>query len=180
MEQKQCYTCCEKKPVREFYLDKAKKDGRSYECKECQKRRQYTYRNWAGRLCDYARRRARKKNLPFDLTPAYLRTLYVKHCPALGMELFYGAGKGELRGLDNASLDRILPDLGYVRGNVQIISFQANVLKGRLNPRQMIFFGRWLVRTGAQNSRLTSGREPAFLSRAAPSRPAVCSHIRVA
>ena len=148
MEQKQCYTCCETRPTAEFYCDKAKKDGLSYECKGCLKRRQYAYRNWAGRLCDYARRRARKKALPFDITPAYLRTLFVKRCPALGVELFYGAGKGKDPAPNSASLDRISPGLGYVRGNVQIISLQANIIKGRLTPREMIWFGRWLNKCG--------------------------------
>ena len=38
-------------------------------------------------------------------------------------------GSSDRHAPDNASLDRLLPKLGYVRGNVSIISMRANRLK---------------------------------------------------
>lgn len=48
------------------------------------------------------------------------------HCPILGIELDYFAEKANEGSL---SFDRINPKLGYVNGNVQIISWRANRLK---------------------------------------------------
>jgi len=51
------------------------------------------------------------------------------HCPVLGLELVYpGHGKG--RTSCSASLDRLDNTKGYVPGNVAIISWRANKLKG--------------------------------------------------
>jgi hypothetical protein len=52
------------------------------------------------------------------------------HCPLLGIELTYKSC-GNNRTPDNyATLDRIDSTKGYVPGNVQILSFRANTLKG--------------------------------------------------
>jgi hypothetical protein len=48
------------------------------------------------------------------------------HCPMLGIELDYFA---ETRQENSPSFDRINNSLGYVKGNVQIISLRANRIK---------------------------------------------------
>lgn len=48
------------------------------------------------------------------------------HCPVLGMELNYFA---EFRQENSVSFDRIDSNLGYVKGNVEIISWRANRIK---------------------------------------------------
>jgi hypothetical protein len=52
-----------------------------------------------------------------------------KYCPILGIELH--SGKGVSHGFkDNlASLDRVDSSLGYVPGNIRVISWRANRLK---------------------------------------------------
>lgn len=49
-------------------------------------------------------------------------------CPILGIPLFRGKGVGS-HGPNSPSLDRIIPVLGYIRGNIQVISQRANVIK---------------------------------------------------
>ena len=50
----------------------------------------------------------------------------IETCPVLGIPL-YSDGRDN----QNApSLDRFIPSLGYVKGNVFVISRRANVLKG--------------------------------------------------
>lgn len=47
-------------------------------------------------------------------------------CPVLGIPLVLGQGKLH----DNSpTLDRIIPELGYVKGNVKVISYKANRIK---------------------------------------------------
>ena len=48
------------------------------------------------------------------------------HCPVLGIELDYFA---DSRSENSPSFDRIDPKLGYVKGNVAIISWRANRIK---------------------------------------------------
>lgn len=50
------------------------------------------------------------------------------HCPVLGIELDYYSLAGK-RSENSASFDRINPKLGYVKGNVIIMSWRANRIK---------------------------------------------------
>src|SRR5579885_873938 len=75
-------------------------------------------------IFQHARKRAKEKNIPFDITADDL--VVPKFCPILGIELCVN----EKHAKDNSiSLDRIVPELGYVRGNVAIISYKANTIK---------------------------------------------------
>lgn len=79
------------------------------------------------RLLSNARRRSKVFGIRFDLTSADLEVMPT-HCPILGIPLSWEGGRAEMG--STPSLDRIDPALGYVRGNVQIISTRANVEKG--------------------------------------------------
>lgn len=59
------------------------------------------------------------------------------HCPVFGLELEYGwSGKG--RRLPNkATLDKVDPKLGYVPGNVFVISWHANSRKRDMNVGEL-------------------------------------------
>jgi hypothetical protein len=48
-------------------------------------------------------------------------------CPVLGIPLYLSRGKA---GPNSPSLDRINNSKGYISGNVFVISYRANVLKG--------------------------------------------------
>lgn len=70
------------------------------------------------------------------------------HCPVLGVKLAYGPGRGR-KLYENgtaASLDRIHNHLGYVKGNVIVISLRANLLKGQATVEELRkiadFYGR--------------------------------------
>lgn len=75
------------------------------------------------RMLRNARRRAKELNLPFNLeerdicVPAY--------CPILGVPLEVGSLDRD----NSPSLDRIIPERGYTRGNVVVLSMRANRLK---------------------------------------------------
>lgn len=85
--------------------------------KTAEERREYL-RKW------HARARAKKLELPFTITIDDI--VIPNFCPILGIELKKGEGKSH----DNSpSLDRIIPSLGYVPGNIQVISYRANRIK---------------------------------------------------
>jgi hypothetical protein len=91
-----------------------------------------------------AKRRARMAGVPFTITEADL--VIPTHCPALGLPLAHGEGK-----IDGASpsLDRIRPELGYVKGNVVVISERANRIKTDAASAEILAVGRWLDSLGA-------------------------------
>lgn len=93
-----------------------------------------------------ARLRARELGLPFDLTPGYVRNLYetTRVCPALGVPLAH-TKLGSNRDFA-PSLDRVVPDRGYVMGNVVVISTLANRIKNSANATQIRAVADWLDR----------------------------------
>ena len=111
-------------------------------CKECQsvKAKSYWQRNglrlvskkMAQHKCDprhkllaAAKHRAKALGLPFNLTLADLPV--PDRCPVLGIPLVV-AGRRMQDG--SPSVDKIIPALGYVPGNVCVVSWRANRLKG--------------------------------------------------
>jgi hypothetical protein len=94
---------------------------------ERKKRDQDKYNRTEGKFLSSIKWRARKNNIPFNLTIEDI--VFPSTCPVLGFPLKgnYDGGSGYHR--DSPSLDRINPKLGYVKGNVRIISSRANLLK---------------------------------------------------
>ncbi len=70
-----------------------------------------------------AKQRAEKFGYPFEVTENDLTLPEV--CPVLGIPLKIGGRK-----YDSPSIDKIIPELGYVKGNVAIVSLRANQMKG--------------------------------------------------
>ena len=85
-----------------------------------------------------ARRRAKRKGIPFEITAADIER--PEFCPVLGLRLVYGASGKSRRLYENgaaASLDRIKNERGYVKNNVLIVSLRANLLKGQASIAEL-------------------------------------------
>lgn len=89
-------------------------------------------------LLQSAKGRAKRTGVPFDLTLEDIRV--PKFCPILGLELTPGSGK---RSDSSPSLDRLRGSMGYVRGNVEVISLRANRIKNNASPRELAAIARW-------------------------------------
>ena len=77
------------------------------------------------KMLERAKARAVKKNIPFNLTLDDFELPAT--CPVLGTEILLGT---DYATRDQApSLDRVIPALGYVKGNVIVISYRANRIK---------------------------------------------------
>ena len=74
-----------------------------------------------------SRQGAKRRGLEFTISVGDLEPL-PSHCPILGLPLDY-AVKGRTPQPNAASVDRVDNDLGYVPGNVRVISFRANSIK---------------------------------------------------
>lgn len=120
---KKCGKCLKIKMFNEFRKNKNSAFGYSYFCKTCDNQRVYT-RDKRKVLINAAKKRAKDANLDFDLDLNDI--LLPKYCPILGIELTFN----NFKACDNSySIDRIDPNKGYIKGNVQIISFKANTIK---------------------------------------------------
>src|SRR6266851_6872984 len=79
-------------------------------------------------LCN-ARTRSKTMHIESNLT---LEDLTIpEYCPILEIKLGFGSGDR------SPSIDRIVPNLGYVKGNVQIISLRANKIKNNATPEEL-------------------------------------------
>lgn len=95
--------------------------------------------NPLGNILQQARRRAKLKNVPFDITTDDVEV--PEFCPVLGLRL----AVNEDHVKDNSmTIDRIVPELGYVKGNVAIISFKANTIKNNASIEELEKVLQWL------------------------------------
>ena len=71
-----------------------------------------------------ARCRAKRNNIPFSIDMEDVIVPLI--CPVFGITLMRGSGK---QVAESPTLDRVEASLGYVKGNVRVISWKANRLK---------------------------------------------------
>lgn len=73
-----------------------------------------------------AKNRAKTLGLPFDITPDDI--VIPEFCPVF-TDLRLEFSSGPTRPDNSPSLDRVQPHLGYVKGNIRVISMKANRIK---------------------------------------------------
>lgn len=110
-----CYECQRK-------LDKVRRDKNKEAYKEARRKVQEK----DPRYIIYYRAKDRAKEKGFDFTITIDDIVIPEVCPILGIPLVLGKGKV---GDNSYSLDRIDSAKGYVKGNVRVISYKANVIK---------------------------------------------------
>ena len=162
-----CTKCGKEKPLEEFSRNKQGKYGRRAFCKECEHKIQNSPERLARRnelrklrrendeyrlarnlkdtetrhnnedsikkaLVRAAKARAKKKGIPFDITIEDF--ILPEKCPLLEIPLTVGYGNSQE---NSYSLDKIIPDLGYVKGNVWVISNKANMIKNNASLEEL-------------------------------------------
>jgi hypothetical protein len=90
-----------------------------------------------------ALKRARKEKLPFDIDIDYLNSIRNSLCPIFGIILSWGNWDKYGRNA-SPSLDRIIPEYGYIKGNVCIISNLANKIKQDIGYEELYKIADWL------------------------------------
>lgn len=103
-----------------------------------EKDRQYARLNPDKVMFKSAKGRAKRFGLPFDITLDDVRAAIPAdgRCPITGQDFIRNEGKGG-GGPQSMSLDRVIPELGYVRGNIRVISHLANTLKNNCTDPQI-------------------------------------------
>jgi hypothetical protein len=108
------------------------------------RQRRYRAKNWAKIMFNNARSRAKEKGLPFSIELSDI--VIPDRCPVLDIPI---TKQVENLNDNSPSVDRIRPALGYVKGNVRVISQRANRLKCDGTAAEMLLVHRDLLRIEA-------------------------------
>jgi hypothetical protein len=93
-------------------------------------------------LVSRARGRAKQEDLPFSITDADFEM--PEYCPVFpSLKLEFSNGRGS-RPDNIPTLDKIIPALGYVPGNVAVISMRANRLKSDASVEELQAILDWI------------------------------------
>ena len=161
-----CSKCGLEKNMEDFHRDAHGKQGRKSRCKSCialymlnrknvpgvkeslyQNGRKYDRNNPEARMANSARERAKASGIPCEITKQDI--VIPEMCPILGIYLERGNRKAH----DSApSLDRIIPEVGYVLGNTNVISYRANRIKNDGTAREHLRIADWMdsISSGTQ------------------------------
>jgi hypothetical protein len=107
------------------------------------------YREIAGTNWTYYKKGALRRGFEFDITIEYAWDLFLEQdrkCALSGQDIGFNIKTGSLSKYgyqkNTASLDRIDSKKGYVKGNIQIISYLANTMKNNATNEQLITFSK--------------------------------------
>jgi len=77
--------------------------------------------------------KAKRLGYPFNIDESDI--IIPKKCPLLGIKIKNNGLKNNRA--SSFSIDRIKPSLGYIKGNVRVISFRANMIKNNATPEEL-------------------------------------------
>lgn len=104
-------------------------------------RRKWADRNVEKRMYKNAKSRATRANILFNLEVSDI--VVPPKCPILNIDFKHDNRK--IPKFNSPSLDRIDNNKGYVKGNVQVISYRANTMKGDATPEELLQFAYWVL-----------------------------------
>jgi len=158
---KTCTKCGAEKALSEFNNSSKNKKGVRANCKICDKLRCKVWKeknpdkikatnnkrtisrreNPEVEMLRRARRRSKVQCIPFSIEIDDIKIPEI--CPILGVCLKQSEDRSPSR--YSPSLDKINPDLGYTKGNVQVISYKANTMKSDATFSEMVQFALWIL-----------------------------------
>ena len=147
-----CASCKKLLPIEQFYTNRTETSNynKVYSCKACMSLRQKQYRLQRPHqtVIIYIKSQLKHRlSVPkeFNIDADYLKQIDTTDiCPILGIPMRWHAGRGTGKRQPNTkSIDRIDPNRGYIKGNVQIISWRANKIKQDATFEELIKLGKW-------------------------------------
>lgn len=161
-----CPVCNKDLPYYEFNPSKKGKTGRVWCCKCCEtknagispnnfrknydkefrdlvykQKRESRIRNFTHAMWKAAQNRAKRKGIEFNIEESDI--IIPDKCPLLEVPFEFGT-KGNYS--YSPSLDRIDNTLGYIKGNIQVISSKANAMKNSATLKELQIFCKNILR----------------------------------
>jgi hypothetical protein len=99
-----------------------------------------SYKNYISTLLNHSSKRKKEYNIDIQ----YLLDLYENQkglCNISGTEMTYNHGSNST----NISIDRIDSNLGYIKGNVQLVCYVVNIMKNNFQINEFIMFCEKIV-----------------------------------
>lgn len=131
MDGRVCKKCGTWKPRSEFHAHAMCKGGMNTVCKECRKtvsKNQWKNKTYIQKIYDRAKTRATRKGREFNIE---IEDIVIPDlCPVFGVPLVEDTEYAP-------SIDRIDSSNGYIKGNIQIISRRANLLKNNATIEEL-------------------------------------------
>jgi hypothetical protein len=103
-------------------------------------------RNHIAKTMFNVKRRATAAGIPFELDHKYLCAIAPEYCPIFKTKILWGFGQSGTAGSsgpDSPSLDKIIPEKGYVKGNVAWLSNRANMIKSNATQDELYKVADW-------------------------------------
>lgn len=139
-QHKKCRVCGRVKSFSEFHKNDNGKQlfGIASDCKECRKEKskqdwEKNKNNIKKNIIHRASQRAKKNNILFNITEEDIEIPEI--CPVFNKPFVLGDKDWTY------SIDRINPEIGYIPGNIIIVSNRANVIKNNATPEEIINVG---------------------------------------
>lgn len=126
-----CKTCKQQRERKCFSLHKQCKEGIDVSrCKPCKKSKQdWSLVSYEKRMFNRVKARSLKRGINFSITIEDI--VLPDNCPVFKVPFIYGHNDWTY------SLDRVDPTKGYVKGNIQVISNRANMLKNNASSYEL-------------------------------------------
>lgn len=116
--------------------------------KKAEYRRNARRNNAIGLLVRSAKQRAKARGLPFSITRDDLTM--PASCPCCGRQIVPNQDRSRATHA-SPSLDRVIPALGYVPGNVEIICWRCNDVKADASAAELRAVADWLDNRAEHN-----------------------------
>jgi len=106
-------------------------------------------------LFNEIKKRASKKDIKFEITKEDLRSIYgtVKKCPILEIDIDYSENYIGGPNDNSPSIDRLIPELGYIKENISILSQRANRIKNNGSAEEHILIALWMLKNLGYNEK---------------------------
>lgn len=130
---------------RDKILTKWKKNRSRLTCEEravmASKNREWYEKTIKQRILYRAKERSKETGCPFNITEEDI--ILPELCPLLEIPFVYGSSKSKWY---TYSLDKIEPHKGYVKGNIQVITYLANTMKSSASKEELITFAKNILK----------------------------------
>lgn len=114
------------------------KDKPEFKAKTRLRTQEWRGKNLKKYILQHARQRSKDYNVPCTIEEDDI--IIPEVCPILKTPFVFNT-------YYTYSIDRIIPELGYVPGNIQIISMKANAMKQNATNEELKKFAEWINRS---------------------------------